>query len=138
MELTIGAETGQQILSLLINLDKKVDALTERVEALEGKVDIITARVEALTARVDSLEINLCDFRKEVKVELRALGERVTILEKKVVMIESRQIDIEQKFVAMDIQMESRFYSLEALLDKNAEPPGARKNIPKQVTKGRG
>ncbi|PSL20878.1 hypothetical protein [Chitinophaga ginsengisoli] len=116
MELTIGADTAQQILALLINMDKKIDAMTTRVEALE---------------------INLCDFRKEVREELRALGDRVSILEKKVVMVESRQIDIEQKFTAMDIQMESRFYSLEVLLDKNAEPPAARKTVPRQVAKGR-
>ncbi|SHN17262.1 hypothetical protein [Chitinophaga sp. CF418] len=158
MEFTIGAETVQQILTLLTNLDAKVDALAEkvdaiavRVEALEEKVDALTVRVEALETRmtaveekvdvliirVDALEVNLYSFRKEVKEEFRVLGERVAIVEKKTSMIESRQIDIEQKFVAMEIQIESRFFSLEVLLDKNAEPASVKKNIPRHATKGR-
>ena len=112
MELTIGADTAQQILALLINMDKKIDAMDKRMETMERRMEIMEKKIDALT-------------------------DRVTILEKKVVMVESRQIDIEQKFTAMDIQMESRFYSLEVLLDKNAEPPAARKTVPRQVAKGR-
>ena len=121
----------------VIALETKVDKLTERVDALETRMTSVETKVDILTEGVDALETNLNNFRNEVREEFKVMGERVTVVEKNVAMIESRQIDIEQRFTAMESQMDSRFYALESLIDKNVEPPGARKNIPRQAPKGR-
>jgi hypothetical protein len=127
----VDADVAQQILSTLIEVKEAVAVLTQKVDAL-------IERVDALEVRVDSLETNLNEFKKEVKVEFKVLGERVGIVEKKVTLIESRQIDVEQKLIAMDIHTESRFLAFEVILDKNTDSKSAKnKSISKPTAGGR-
>lgn len=111
-ELTGNADTQQQILTAL----KTNNEIGQRL--LVMMADLNTSML-ALSAKVNELDTKVTDLGTKVK------------------LIESRQIDIEHKFVAMEVQMESRFFSLEVLIDKNAAPPSAKKNIPRHTSKGR-
>ncbi|PWV56071.1 hypothetical protein [Chitinophaga sp. S165] len=122
--LTIATDVAQQILSAVIDLKGEVASLHRKFDVLE--------------ARVDSLEANLNNFRIDVAAEFNFLREKVTVIEKKVVLIESRHIDVEQKLIALEVQSESRFYSLEVLLERATGPISAKnKNTGKSMAGSR-
>ncbi|SFM92934.1 hypothetical protein SAMN05428949_1355 [Chitinophaga sp. YR627] len=101
--------------------------------------DVSNETIDMLISRISALE-------KTVKEGFKTMDERLTSLETKLTGIgtrfnnmESRMIDIEQRQIAHEIQIESRFYSIEVLLDRNTDPnAGRNKHTGKTLPKGRG
>lgn len=101
--------------------------------------DVSNETIDMLISRISALE-------KTVKEGFKTMDERLTSLEIKLTGIgtrynnmESRLIDIEQRQIAHEIQIESRFYSIEVLLDRNTDSnSGQNKHPGKTLPKGRG
>ncbi|ACU61566.1 hypothetical protein [Chitinophaga pinensis] len=101
--------------------------------------DVSNETIDMLISRISALE-------KTVQEGFKTMDERLTSLELILTGIgtrfnnmESRMIDIEQRQIAHEIQIESRFYSIEVLLEKNTEPnPAWNKHPGKTPPKGRG
>ncbi|MBW8686957.1 hypothetical protein [Chitinophaga rhizophila] len=95
---------------------------------------------------LDLLISRISGFETMVSNGFKTMDERMTTMEAKLIGIgnkvngiESRLIDIEQKQIALDIQMESRFYALEVLIDKSTDPLTVRSKQPgRGLSRGRG
>ncbi|QHS58622.1 hypothetical protein [Chitinophaga agri] len=81
-----------------------------------------------------------------VSEEFKTMDERMIAMDAKLANtvsklnnIENRLIDVEQKQIAQDVQIESRFYSIEVILEKLADQLSGKKQTQgKTMAKGRG
>jgi hypothetical protein len=101
--------------------------------------DMSNETLDLLISRISGFETTVSEGFKTMDERMIAMEARMAGIGIKVNSIESRLIDIEHKQIAQDIQFESRFYSIEVLLDKNTDPITVRNRQPgKSLPRGRG
>ena len=95
--------------------------------------------IDLLISRISALEKTVIEGFKTMDERLTSLEHKLAGLGVRYNNMESRLINIEQRQIAHEIQIESRFYSIEVLLDKNTDPITVRNKHPgKMLPGGRG
>lgn len=102
--------------------------------------DVSNETLHLLLTRILGLETIVSEGFKTMDERMIAMDAKLANISSKLNKVEYRLIDIEQNQISQDIQIESRFYSIEVLLDKNADPMSVIRNKPqgKTTSKGRG
>ena len=101
-----------QIISILVRIEAKIDNLDKRVVRLEAKVDDLDKRVIRIEAKIDNLDKRVT--RLETKVD--NLDKKFDDLDKRVVRLETKVDNLDKKFDDLDGRVDNLGNRLDGLL----------------------